>query len=142
MIHLLLFGPRPSVQIIRGANLSMATPELAIAKAALSAALFRADPTSTSRPSVDSFFQLLNSALTQCSRPNVQVCCPSLLCDRSLPENSFPDSEINGCAQSDEEEQPTQTVLMLNHMPRHVHNPLYRTAKTTSRTTLLCRAAE
>ncbi|KAG6077820.1 hypothetical protein E4U16_001999 [Claviceps sp. LM84 group G4] len=52
----------------------MATPELAIAKAALSAALFRADPTSTSRPSVDSFFQLLNSALTQCSRPNVQNC--------------------------------------------------------------------
>ncbi|KAG5965415.1 hypothetical protein E4U58_002809 [Claviceps cyperi] len=52
----------------------MATPELAIAKAALSAALFRADPTPTSRPSVDSFFQLLNSALTQCSRPNVQNC--------------------------------------------------------------------
>ncbi|KAG6006566.1 hypothetical protein E4U21_006864 [Claviceps maximensis] len=52
----------------------MATPELAIAKAALSAALFRADPTSISRPSVDSFFQLLNSILSQCSRPNVQNC--------------------------------------------------------------------
>ncbi|KZZ98647.1 hypothetical protein AAL_03165 [Moelleriella libera RCEF 2490] len=52
----------------------MASPELAIAKAAFSASLFRADPASISRPSVDAFFQLLNSTLTQCSRPNVQNC--------------------------------------------------------------------
>lgn len=52
---------------------AMATPELAIAKAALSASLFRADPTSTSRPAVDDFIQLLTSTLMQCSRSNVQV---------------------------------------------------------------------
>ncbi|KAG8424931.1 hypothetical protein J3458_001685 [Metarhizium acridum] len=52
----------------------MATPELTIAKAALSASLFRADPASISRPSVDTFFQQVASTLTQCSRPNVQTC--------------------------------------------------------------------
>ncbi|KAH6987903.1 hypothetical protein BKA56DRAFT_669502 [Ilyonectria sp. MPI-CAGE-AT-0026] len=52
----------------------MATPELAIAKATLSATLFRADPTSLSRPAVDTFFPLVTSALAQCSRPNVQKC--------------------------------------------------------------------
>ncbi|KAK7402739.1 hypothetical protein QQX98_011496 [Neonectria punicea] len=52
----------------------MATPELAIAKATLSATLFRADPSSLTRPAVDGFFQLVTSALTQCSRPNVQKC--------------------------------------------------------------------
>ncbi|KHN95631.1 uncharacterized protein MAM_06472 [Metarhizium album ARSEF 1941] len=52
----------------------MATPEIAIAKAALAASLFRADPASISRPSVDSFFQQVASTLTQCSRPNVQAC--------------------------------------------------------------------
>ncbi|KAF7533042.1 hypothetical protein G7Z17_g13568 [Cylindrodendrum hubeiense] len=55
-------------------HLIMATPELAIAKATLSATLFRADPTSLSRPSVDAFFPLVTSALAQCSRPNVQNC--------------------------------------------------------------------
>jgi hypothetical protein len=57
----------------------MATPELAIAKAALSASLFRADPASTSRPSVDNFLQQTASTLAQCSRPNVQVCLSELL---------------------------------------------------------------
>ncbi|KAF4457726.1 hypothetical protein FALBO_15140 [Fusarium albosuccineum] len=52
----------------------MATPELAIAKATLSATLFRADPTSLSRPVVEAFFPLLTNALSQCSRPNVQKC--------------------------------------------------------------------
>ncbi|WZH46010.1 CID domain-containing protein [Fusarium acuminatum] len=52
----------------------MATPELAIAKATLSATLFRADPTSLSRPVVEAFFPLLTNALAQCSRPNVQKC--------------------------------------------------------------------
>ncbi|KAM0353084.1 hypothetical protein ACHAO7_000007 [Fusarium culmorum] len=52
----------------------MATPELAIAKATLSATLFRADPTSLSRPSVEAFFSLLTDALVRCSRPNVQKC--------------------------------------------------------------------
>ncbi|KAH7318183.1 hypothetical protein B0I35DRAFT_431492 [Stachybotrys elegans] len=50
----------------------MAAPELAIAKAALSASLFRSDPTSLSRPAVDALFPLLSSTLVQCSRPNVQ----------------------------------------------------------------------
>ncbi|KAM0343068.1 hypothetical protein ACHAPU_008969 [Fusarium lateritium] len=52
----------------------MSTPELAIAKATLSATLFRADPTPLSRPIVEAFFPLLTNALAQCSRPNVQVC--------------------------------------------------------------------
>ncbi|KAF5027391.1 hypothetical protein F66182_468, partial [Fusarium sp. NRRL 66182] len=52
----------------------MATPELAIAKATLSATLFRADPTPLSRPAVESFFQLLTNAIAQCTRPNVQKC--------------------------------------------------------------------
>ncbi|SPJ83917.1 uncharacterized protein FTOL_10433 [Fusarium torulosum] len=52
----------------------MATPELAIAKATLSATLFRADPTSLSRPVVEAFFPLLTNALAQCSRANVQKC--------------------------------------------------------------------
>ncbi|KAH7165744.1 hypothetical protein EDB81DRAFT_780312 [Dactylonectria macrodidyma] len=52
----------------------MATPELAIAKATLSASLFRADPSSLSRPAVEAFFSLVTSALAQCSRPNVQKC--------------------------------------------------------------------
>ncbi|KAF7563373.1 hypothetical protein G7046_g751 [Stylonectria norvegica] len=53
---------------------TMATPEVAIARATLSATLFRADPTSLSRQQVDAFFPLLTSALAQCSRPNVQKC--------------------------------------------------------------------
>lgn len=58
--------------------------ELAIAKAAFSASLFRADPTSLSRPQVESLFPLIDAAVTQCSRPNVQVrlnihCLPFLV---------------------------------------------------------------
>ncbi|KAL2207959.1 hypothetical protein CC79DRAFT_1321966 [Sarocladium strictum] len=52
----------------------MSAPELAIAKAALSASLFRADPTSLSRPDVEGFFSLLDATTTQCSRSNVQKC--------------------------------------------------------------------
>lgn len=51
----------------------MATPELVIAKAALSAALFRADPDSVSRDDVDNLFASLNATILICSRPNVQV---------------------------------------------------------------------
>jgi hypothetical protein len=51
----------------------MATPELAIAKAALSACLFRADPSSISRPAVDGFFALVAATAARCSRDNVQV---------------------------------------------------------------------
>jgi hypothetical protein len=47
--------------------------ELAVAKASLSATLFRADPTSCSRDDIDHFFALLNSAVAQCSPANVQV---------------------------------------------------------------------
>ncbi|PON26838.1 hypothetical protein TGAM01_v204340 [Trichoderma gamsii] len=52
----------------------MASPELAITKATLSATLFRADPTSLNRAAVDSFFTLLDDAIIQCSRQNVQKC--------------------------------------------------------------------
>ncbi|KAI9149543.1 hypothetical protein HJFPF1_11597 [Paramyrothecium foliicola] len=56
------------------ATITMASPELAIAKAALSASLFRSDPTSLGRPAVDGFFSLLASTVTRCSRDNVQKC--------------------------------------------------------------------
>jgi hypothetical protein len=49
------------------------TAELAVAKASLSATLFRADPTPCSRDNIDHFFTLLNSAIAQCSPANVQV---------------------------------------------------------------------
>ncbi|RFU72334.1 hypothetical protein TARUN_9928 [Trichoderma arundinaceum] len=52
----------------------MASPELAITKATLSATLFRADPTSLNRAAVDDFFSLLDNAIIQCSRRNVQKC--------------------------------------------------------------------
>ncbi|KAL6879115.1 hypothetical protein J3F83DRAFT_758833 [Trichoderma novae-zelandiae] len=52
----------------------MASPELAITKATLSATLFRADPTSLNRAAVDDFFSLLDQAIIQCSRQNVQKC--------------------------------------------------------------------
>ncbi|KAL6876043.1 hypothetical protein HDV57DRAFT_510463 [Trichoderma longibrachiatum] len=52
----------------------MASPELAITKATLSATLFRADPTSLNRAAVDDFFSLLDKAIVQCSRQNVQKC--------------------------------------------------------------------
>lgn len=51
----------------------MASPELAIARAALSASLFKADPTSLSRPAVDALFPLVDAVILQCSRHNVQV---------------------------------------------------------------------
>jgi hypothetical protein len=50
-----------------------ALAELAVAKASLSATLFRADPTSCSRDDIDDIFSLLNSAVAQCSPANVQV---------------------------------------------------------------------
>ncbi|KAJ3480255.1 hypothetical protein NLG97_g8113 [Lecanicillium saksenae] len=50
----------------------MASPELAIARAALSASLFKADPTSLSRQQVDSLFPLVDATVAQCSRQNVQ----------------------------------------------------------------------
>ncbi|KAJ6783299.1 hypothetical protein PWT90_11167 [Aphanocladium album] len=52
----------------------MASPELAIAKAALSASLFKADPASLSRQQVDGLFPLVDAAMAQCSRQNVQSC--------------------------------------------------------------------
>ncbi|KAL7795328.1 hypothetical protein V8C37DRAFT_38557 [Trichoderma ceciliae] len=52
----------------------MASPELAITKATLSATLFRADPISLNRAAVDAFFSLLDIAIIQCSRQNVQKC--------------------------------------------------------------------
>lgn len=52
---------------------TMASPELAITKATLSATLFRADPTSLNRAAVDTLFTLLDDAIIQCSRQNVQV---------------------------------------------------------------------
>ncbi|KAI6784914.1 uncharacterized protein J7T54_008008 [Emericellopsis cladophorae] len=48
--------------------------ELGISKAALAASLFKADPTSLPRTTVDDLFTLLGSAVTKCSRPNVQNC--------------------------------------------------------------------
>jgi hypothetical protein len=51
----------------------MASAELIVAKTALSGALFRADPRPCSRDDIESMLALLNSTITECSRPNVQV---------------------------------------------------------------------
>lgn len=51
----------------------MASHQLAIAKAALSASLLRPDPTSVGREEIANFHALLDSAVARCSPPNVQV---------------------------------------------------------------------
>lgn len=51
----------------------MASAELTIAKAALSGALFRADPRACTRDDIESMLALLDTAITECSPPNVQV---------------------------------------------------------------------
>ncbi|KAK5656107.1 hypothetical protein OQA88_4867 [Cercophora sp. LCS_1] len=50
----------------------MASAELTVAKAALTGALFRADPRSCSRDEIDSMIALLNTAIVECSPSNVQ----------------------------------------------------------------------
>ncbi|OKL64260.1 hypothetical protein UA08_00390 [Talaromyces atroroseus] len=57
----------------------MATHQLAIAKASFSAALLRPDPASLGRDDISSFHALLDSALSHCSRTNVQTCKEWLL---------------------------------------------------------------
>ncbi len=47
--------------------------ELIIAKTALSGALFRADPRPCSRDDIESMLALVNSTISECSPPNVQV---------------------------------------------------------------------
>lgn len=53
--------------------LAMASAELTIAKAALSGALFRADPRACTRDDIESMLALLDTAITECSPSNVQV---------------------------------------------------------------------
>ncbi|KAF4589616.1 Calcium homeostasis endoplasmic reticulum protein [Ophiocordyceps camponoti-floridani] len=50
------------------------TPDLAAAKANLTALLLRADPESLSRAAAAEFLELLDNTLDKCSRPNVQKC--------------------------------------------------------------------
>ncbi|KAL0943675.1 uncharacterized protein CTRU02_201562 [Colletotrichum truncatum] len=52
----------------------MATPELAIAKASLSAILFRKEPVSLTRPEIETFHALFHDVIHQCSPTNVQKC--------------------------------------------------------------------
>ena len=52
---------------------AMASANLAVAKASLSATLFRPDPKPCSRDDIDHFFSLLTTTVTQCSPANVQV---------------------------------------------------------------------
>jgi hypothetical protein len=51
----------------------MASHQLAIAKASLSAALLKPDPTSLHREEIAHFHSLLDSTITQCTATNVQV---------------------------------------------------------------------
>lgn len=53
--------------------LAMASAEVTIAKAALSGALFRADPRACTRDDIESMLALLDTAITECSPSNVQV---------------------------------------------------------------------
>jgi hypothetical protein len=63
-IALVLLFPAPA---------TMASAELIVAKTALSGALFRADPRPCSRDDIESMLALVNSTITECSPPNVQV---------------------------------------------------------------------
>ncbi|KAK4467012.1 hypothetical protein QBC42DRAFT_257453 [Cladorrhinum samala] len=54
--------------------MASASAELTVTKAALTAALFRADPKSCSRSDIESMLDLLNSTVTECSPLNVQRC--------------------------------------------------------------------
>lgn len=56
-----------------GLEVTKASAELAVAKASLSAALFRPDPSACSRDDIEHFLSLLASAIAQCSPENVQV---------------------------------------------------------------------
>jgi hypothetical protein len=51
----------------------MAAHQLAIAKASLSAGLLRPDPTSVPRDDIAAFHASLDTALSRCSRTNIQV---------------------------------------------------------------------
>jgi hypothetical protein len=52
---------------------NMASHQFAIAKASFSAGLLRPDPTSLTREEIEHFHSLLDSAVVQCTRANVQV---------------------------------------------------------------------
>ncbi|KAF8442611.1 hypothetical protein BGX38DRAFT_1250869 [Terfezia claveryi] len=52
----------------------MATHQLAIAKASLTASLLRADPVSVPRDEMTNFHALLDKTLNQCSSANIQTC--------------------------------------------------------------------
>lgn len=51
----------------------VSTPDLAVAKAALTATLLRADPDSLHQGDVARFLELLDDTLDRCSRTNVKV---------------------------------------------------------------------
>ncbi|KAM4066487.1 RNA polymerase II-binding domain-containing protein [Hirsutella rhossiliensis] len=52
----------------------VSTPDLVVAKTALTATLIRADPNALHRGDVARFLELLDNTLDECSRPNVQKC--------------------------------------------------------------------
>ena len=51
----------------------MASPSLAIAKAHLTAAMIKPDPTTVPRDEINDFHNLLDTTVSQCSPANVQV---------------------------------------------------------------------
>jgi hypothetical protein len=57
----------------RPSKIEMASAELAVAKASLTAVLFRPDPSPCSRDEIEQFLAMLNAAVFQCSPANVQV---------------------------------------------------------------------
>ena len=52
---------------------TMASPQLAIAKATLVAVLLRPDPAPCPRSEMDDFFGLVDATIARCSPANVQV---------------------------------------------------------------------
>lgn len=70
--------PSTTIPIIPLTQLNMSNPaishQLAIARASLSAALLRADPTPVTRDEITRFHTLLDTALTQCTPRNIQLC--------------------------------------------------------------------
>ncbi len=71
----------------------VSTPDLAVAKAALTAALLRDDPTPVPRGAIEDGIDLIDRTLDKCSHENVQVCYYA----RELPSLPYLNTLLETC---------------------------------------------
>lgn len=69
----LLISSDTTLSRLQFSHATMASHQLAIAKASFSAGLLRPDPTSVSRDEITTFHSALDQALSHCSYANIQV---------------------------------------------------------------------